>query len=61
MKHVLETLKRPRVVAIIDPGNEPSKRVVGRLGMKYDRQYTGAELTHRLPDIVVDLFYRNRD
>jgi ribosomal-protein-alanine N-acetyltransferase len=60
MNHVLETLKRPRVVAIIDPGNKSSVGVVNRLGFTYDRRYTGAELKHRLPEIVVDLFYKNR-
>jgi len=58
MRHVLETLKHPRVVAVIDPGNEPSKRVVGRLGLTYRKRVTGAELGHRLPHIVVDLFVR---
>ncbi len=58
MRHVLETLGHPRVVAIIDPGNEPSKRVVGRLGMQYEARYTGAQLGHRKPEIVVDLFFR---
>lgn len=61
MRHVLETLKRPRVVAIIDPGNDASVRVATRLGMKYEGRYTGAQLTHRLKDILVDLFYRDRD
>jgi RimJ/RimL family protein N-acetyltransferase len=61
MRHVLETLKMPRTVAIIDPGNEPSKRVVERLGMKYDARYTGEELGHRRPEIVVDMFIRYRD
>jgi ribosomal-protein-alanine N-acetyltransferase len=61
MKHVLETLRRPRAVAIIDPGNEPSKRVAARLGMHYDNRYTGAQLRHRSPNILVDLFYRNRE
>lgn len=60
MRHVLETLARPRVVAIIDPGNEASVRVVNRLGFQYDGRYTGAQLGHRLPEIVVDLFYRDR-
>lgn len=60
MNHVLHTLARPRVVAIINPGNEPSKRVAGRIGMRYDARYTGAELGHRSPEIVVDLFYRER-
>jgi RimJ/RimL family protein N-acetyltransferase len=60
MRWVLETLSRPRVVAIIDPANAPSKRVAARLGMTYEATYTGAELGHRFPDIVVDLFVRER-
>jgi [ribosomal protein S5]-alanine N-acetyltransferase len=60
MRHVLETLGRPRVVAIIDPPNEASKRVVARLGMRYDRRATGADLGHRKPEIVVDVFVRER-
>jgi RimJ/RimL family protein N-acetyltransferase len=58
MRYVLETLNRPRVVAIIDPGNEPSKRVAARLGMTYEATYTGEQLGHRFPEIVVDLFAR---
>jgi RimJ/RimL family protein N-acetyltransferase len=58
MRHVLETLGRKRVVAVIDPPNEPSKRVVGRLGMKYEARYTGTQLGHRKPEIIVDLFSR---
>lgn len=60
MRHVLETLGRPRVVAIIHPDNEPSKRVVARLGFHYESRTTGAELGHRKPEIVVDLFARGR-
>jgi 3-hydroxybutyryl-CoA dehydratase len=60
MRHVLETLARPRVVAIIDPGNDRSVRVTERLGMRYDRRTTGKELGHRKPEIVVDLFLRER-
>ena len=56
MRHVLETLGHKRVVAIIDPDNEPSKRVVGRLGMHYESRVTGEQLGHRKPLIVVDLF-----
>jgi RimJ/RimL family protein N-acetyltransferase len=59
MEHVFST--RPRVLAIIDPGNEASKRVVGRLGMHYEGRVTGAQLGHRRPDIVVDLFAASRD
>ncbi|HSP32694.1 MAG TPA: GNAT family N-acetyltransferase [Thermoanaerobaculia bacterium] len=61
MQHVFDVVGKPRVVAIIDPGNDASVAVVKRLGMVYDRRYTGEELKHRMPDIVVDLFYRNRD
>jgi RimJ/RimL family protein N-acetyltransferase len=61
MRYVLETLARPRVVAIIHPENEPSKRVAARLGMQYEARYTGAQLGHRIPDMVVDLFERKRD
>ncbi len=60
MRHVLETIARPRVVAIIDPDNEPSERVAARLGMQYDRRVTGAALGHRKPEIVVDLYVRER-
>ncbi len=56
MRHVLETLGHKRVVAIIDPDNEPSKRVVGRLGMHYESRVTGEQLGPRKPQIVVDLF-----
>jgi len=60
MAHVLDSLARPRVVAIIDPDNEPSKRVAARLGMQYEGRYSGVELGHRKPEIVVDLFFRER-
>jgi RimJ/RimL family protein N-acetyltransferase len=58
MNHVLDTLARPRVLAIIDPGNVPSQRVVERLGMRLEGRKTGVELGHRKPDIVVDVFVR---
>ena len=60
MSHVLETLGRSRVVAIIDPENAASKRVAARLGMSLEGRYTGADLGHRFPEIVVDLFARQR-
>lgn len=31
-----------------------------RLGMQYEARYTGAQLGHRKPEIVVDLFFRGR-
>lgn len=58
MRHVLDTLGRKRVVAIIDPDNTPSKRVAERLGMTLEARVTGAQLGHRRPEIVVDLFTR---
>jgi RimJ/RimL family protein N-acetyltransferase len=61
MSHVLDTLARPRAVAIIHTDNEPSKRVAARLGMQYEARYTGAQLGHRKPEIVVDLFFKNRN
>jgi RimJ/RimL family protein N-acetyltransferase len=60
MQHVLGTLGRDRVVAIIDPDNEPSKRVAARLGMQYEARYTGVQLGYRKPEVVVDLFYKHR-
>ena len=47
-----------RVVAIIDPDNLPSKRVAARLGMEYEARYTGGQLGHRNPEIVVDLYVK---
>lgn len=58
MEHVLGTLGRSRVVAIIDPDNEPSKRVATRLGMQYEGRYSGAQLGYRKPEIILDLFFR---
>jgi len=60
MAHVLETLGCDRVVAIIDPLNEPSKQVAARLNMAYEGRYTGEQLGHRVPSIVVDLYSRDR-
>jgi RimJ/RimL family protein N-acetyltransferase len=60
MQHVLGPLGRTRVVAIIDPDNEPSKAVAARLGMQWEARYVGAQLGYRLPDVVVDLFYKER-
>lgn len=59
MRHVLDTLRHPRVIALIDPANEPSKRVVARLGMQYDKCYSGRELGYRVQDIELDLFFKD--
>jgi RimJ/RimL family protein N-acetyltransferase len=48
--------QRPRVVAIISPGNEKSKAVVTRLGFRHEGLFTGEQLGHRKPEIVVDLY-----
>jgi ribosomal-protein-alanine N-acetyltransferase len=61
MRHVLETLGRPRVVAIIDPPNEASKRVAERLGLTWRKRVTGKELGHRKPDIIVDYFLKEAE
>lgn len=60
VRHVLETLARPRVAAIIDPGNDRSVAVATRLGMRYVKRTNGVELGHRRPHIVVDLYHRDR-
>lgn len=60
MRHVLDALGRTRVIAIIDPGNISSVAVAARLGMRYDRRATGAELGHRKPEILVDVYVRER-
>jgi RimJ/RimL family protein N-acetyltransferase len=60
MRHVFDVLNRDRVMAIIDPPNEASKRVVARLGFHYVARRTGEELGHRKPNIIVDLFERAR-
>ena len=61
MNYVFDVLGRPLVVAIIDPGNEASKRVVERLGMRYESRVTGAQIGHRVPEIVVDYFVKARE
>ena len=58
MRHVLDTLRRPRVAAVIDVDNAPSKNVATRLGMRYEARYTGVLLGHRKPEIVVDVYWR---
>ena len=60
VRHVFHDLGRSRVMAIINPGNEASVRVAQRLGLRYDRRATGAELGHRKPEIVVDVYVRER-
>lgn len=60
MRHALDTLGRTKVLAIIDPGNVPSQKVALRLGMTPAGRCTGSELGHRKPEIVVDLFVRER-
>ena len=58
MRHVLNVMRRPRVVAVIDPGNDASRRVVDRLGMTFEGTFTGAQLRYRKPEIVLDLFVK---
>jgi RimJ/RimL family protein N-acetyltransferase len=58
LAHVLETLGHARALAIIDVDNAPSRRVADRLGMSLVGRRTGADLGHRRPEIVVDLYAR---
>jgi RimJ/RimL family protein N-acetyltransferase len=60
MKHVLDTLQRSRVIAVIDPANEQSKRVAERLGMTHVLQGKGSEFGYRLPDPLFDVYERKR-
>jgi len=60
MRHVLDTLQHPRVIAVIDPANEPSKRVAERLGMTHVMRGKGSEFGYRLADPVFDLYERRR-
>ena len=60
VKYIFEVLGRDHLFAIIDPPNEPSKRVAQRLGMRCEGRVTGAQLGHRLPEIVVDLYRLDR-
>lgn len=43
MTYAREVLALPRVVAIVSPDNEPSARLLGRLGLKYERMFRVAE------------------
>lgn len=54
--HVLSIMRLPRVVAIVDPENYRSIRVAEKLGLRYEGRRTGAELGHRMPEIVVNLY-----
>lgn len=60
MNHVLETLQHPRVIAVIDPENEPSKKVAQRLGMTHVLRGKGSEFGYRIPDPVFDVYERKR-
>src|SRR5262249_6763188 len=60
VRHVLDALGRTRVLALIHPGETSSVAVAARLGMRYDRRATGAELGHRKAEIVVEVYVRER-
>jgi RimJ/RimL family protein N-acetyltransferase len=60
VRYIFEVLGRDRVMAIIDPPNDSSKRVAERLGMRLVGRTTGKALGHRLPEIVVDLYRLDR-
>jgi RimJ/RimL family protein N-acetyltransferase len=58
MRHVLEVVGRPRVIAVIDPENEASKKVALRLGMQHFMRGTGAEFGYRIAEPTFDVYER---
>lgn len=50
MEYARDVLKLPRVLAIVSPGNAASVRLLGRLGLKFERMVTLAD------DDVVELY-----
>jgi [ribosomal protein S5]-alanine N-acetyltransferase len=56
LRHAFEVLDGPRVVAITDPENLASRRVMEKIGMTFQRRTTGAALGHRQPEIDVVLY-----
>ncbi|HJQ36117.1 MAG TPA: GNAT family N-acetyltransferase [Thermoanaerobaculia bacterium] len=60
LRYVLETLERPRAIAVINPDNAPSKKVAERIGMWYEGRFQGAEIGFRHPEVVLDVFVKDR-
>lgn len=60
MRHVLDVLQHPRVIAVIDPDNQPSKNVALRLGMQHCLRGAGSEFGYRVPDPVFDVYEQKR-
>lgn len=56
LHHAFESLGGARVIAITDRDNRASRRVMEKIGMSFQRETTGAELGHRLPEIEVVLY-----
>ncbi|MEZ4703045.1 MAG: GNAT family N-acetyltransferase [Rhodothermales bacterium] len=56
VRYAFETLDQPCVKAITLPGNQASRRVMEKLGMRYEGVVTGRQLGHRLPEIEVVLY-----
>ena len=46
MGHDLNTLRLPRIIAIIDPGNLASVRVAEKIGMRFEREIMFDGYTH---------------
>ena len=53
VRYAFEVMDLPRVAAIADPENDRSIAIMEKLGMRDGGIKTGAELGHRLPEIVV--------
>jgi [ribosomal protein S5]-alanine N-acetyltransferase len=55
-----EVLGLERIAAIAAPDNLASRRVMEKLGLRYQRQATGAELGLTVPDVEVVLYLATR-
>ena len=54
--HALDVLALPRVKAIAHPGNQASRRVMEKVGMRYEGVVTGRQLGHRVEEMEVVLY-----
>jgi RimJ/RimL family protein N-acetyltransferase len=61
LRYAFETLQGPRVMAITDPDNQASRRVMEKIGMTFLRETLGADLGYRVPEIELVLYGIERD
>lgn len=58
--YAFHTMKLPRIAAIAHPENERSIAIMDKLGMRDGGIKTGAELGHRMPELVVSYHVMER-